>query len=356
MSSTNEEILPVAVEAAAVIEEKRYEWQPTDEDGRPIGAKQVIKYTTEDEFRQKFTEMQNQLIRKLRNETKKNRLGILETETIEDTAPRLQNALEFKPRTFSNDERAQLSRDILDPDTFDTAVTTIFEAATGVTGEGLRNTLTSLQEDNSNLKAQREVDKFLYKNPEYVVVPENFEAITNWMVRYNLAPVAENFQKAYDTLKASDLLVTSLEIITPVVTVPAASFTPDPVIVPKEDDILPEAHLREEIPLENQIPLEPVIPVVPVEAKPVISRVPTGLNNSNSASNAPSIPIGEDIVYEYIQKDGQGRQIGEKRVFRGLAAVNAMPSEEYKRRMMTDKGFTKKVEKLEKEAALRRRG
>ena len=40
-------------------------------------------------------------------------------------------------------------------------------------------------------------------NPDYVKCQSNFEAITSWMVRYDLAPVRENFQLAYDKLKAA---------------------------------------------------------------------------------------------------------------------------------------------------------
>lgn len=59
-------------------------------------------------------------------------------------------------------------------------------------------------------------------------------------------------------------------------------------------------------------------------------------------------------MYEFKQIDGKGRQVGETKVFKGLAAINAMPGEEYKRRLLHEKGFAKKVEKLEAEAAKRR--
>ncbi len=104
--------------------------------------------------------------------------------------------------------------------------------------------------------------------------------------------------------------------------------------------------------------MEPIsVPNTPVAEtpKPVVSRVPSGLNKGNSGASGPSTPLGDEIVYEYIQKDGQGRQIGEKRVFKGLAAINAMPAEEYKRRLLSDKSFVNKVEKLEADALKRRR-
>ena len=39
--------------------------------------------------------------------------------------------------------------------------------------------------------------------------------------------------------------------------------------------------------------------------------------------------------------------MGEKRVFTGLAAINAMPSDEFRKRLMTEAGFGAKVDKLE---------
>lgn len=359
MASPNEEIIltePVSTTVetpVATLPEQRYEYQPTDADGRPVGGKQVIKYTSQDELIFKLQEQNTQLIRKLREETKNNRLGISTPEKIDDSAPRFKNIVKFEPQVLTKEQRVQLSRDLLDEDTFDTAVTTIFESASGIKAQDLRTTLTDLQQDNMNLKAQREADKFTAKNPEYIGCPENVQALTNWMLRYDLAPVAENFQKAYDTLRSADLLVTSLEVTpAPVYTPSVPAFVPDPVV--ENQTPLVEEHVREEIPVENQVPLETVIE--PVVAKPVVSRVPTGLNRGNSGTAGAVTPLADEIVYEYIQRDGQGRQVGEKKVFKGLAAVNAMSGDEYKRRMFTDKNFIRTVEKLEAEAAKRRRG
>lgn len=330
----------------AVLEEKRCEWQPTDEDGRPIGAKQVIKYTSPEELQAKFQEQNNLLIRKLRSETKKNRLGIVTTDEIDETAQRQVIPVQFTPGQLTGEQRAKLAQDILDPDTFDTAITTVFETVSGFKAGDLRDTISELRQDNSDLKASREVDKFLYKNPDYVVVPENFEAITNWMLRYQLAPVAANFQKAYDTLRASDLLVTSLEVFPqPTYTPPAVVVTPTVVT----EEVVPDG-IREELPAENVLPIE-VIPTraEPVaEPKPVAARVPTGLNNRTSTASGTSAPaLADTVVYEYIQRDSQGRQVGEKRVFSGLKAIDMMPSDEYKRRLLYEKGFAGKVKQLQ---------
>lgn len=337
---------PVIVETpAAVLEEKIYTFQPTDENGRPVGGAQVIKYRTPEELTFKLTEQNTLLIRKLREQTKKARLGQLDVDTIDDAAPRFQNPVEFKPRQLSYEDRVKLSQDLLDPEHFDSAVNTIFEASTGIEAKSLNEVITGLQTDNAQIKAQREVDKFIRRNPDYIVCPENFEAITNWMVRYDLAPVETNFQKAYDTLRAADVLVTSVEVI------PTPTYTlPEPVAAPVEAPSVEEDHIREELPA-----VVPEVNQTPAVVTPPVVRVPSGISRANSSDAGTTRSHGDEIVYEFVQKDSKGIQIGEKRVFKGLAAINAMPSDEYKHRLLSDKTFGPRVMKLEEEAARKRR-
>ncbi len=76
MSTQNEEIietgLETVIEPAAevntpVVEEpKRYEYQPTDEDGRPVGGKQVILYITQEELVEKIVSVSARRIRLMR--------------------------------------------------------------------------------------------------------------------------------------------------------------------------------------------------------------------------------------------------------------------------------------------------
>ena len=56
-----EEVAPITPEVAptpVAPVESRYEYQPTDEQGRPLGGKQVIKYTTQEEFATKLACME----------------------------------------------------------------------------------------------------------------------------------------------------------------------------------------------------------------------------------------------------------------------------------------------------------
>ncbi len=195
--------------------------------------------------------------------------------------------------------------------------------------------LSQLEQDNAKIKALRESDAFMAANPAYVKCEENGKALAQWVARRGFAPTAENFQKAYDTLLAQDVLITSLEILPQQeykLPKPSAPPAPDP------DPVDPPA--RETIP--DYVP-DPVTPSAP---KPVVSRVASGLNRGNSSDAGTPAPIGDEITYEFIQRDDKGRQVGATRSFKGKAALDAMPPDEYKRRLLHEKGFAAKVDKL----------
>lgn len=297
-------------------EVKEYHYQPTDDEGRPIGGKQVIKYTTHEELADKLREQNILLIRKLRQETKKNRLGISENEEISDDTPRFKGFTEFSPHEFTDEERYQLAQKLQDPTTAFEAVNTIVEASVGAPLSGIGTKINTLESDNLSLRAKIEANAFVNDNPDYYKCQENFEAITAWMIRYDLAPIKANYQKAYDTLKAQGVMILG------------PSETIAPVVVPVVE------------PVQHTEP--------PVVEQPVVyPRVATGLNNDNSSSVGVSILPGSDIAYEVIVG-------GQKRIFTGLDAIKAMPSEEYKRRLLHDREFGKKVDKLEADAAKQR--
>jgi hypothetical protein len=308
------------VEAPVPVELLRYEYQPTDEQGRPLGAKQVIKYTNPDELASKLTEQNTLLIRKLRQETRKNRLGIMDAETISDEAPRFEEPVSFAPRVLSPDERLAISRDLLDPEKFDEASDKLFEAKMGAKPELLGRTIAELQEDRIRARAKTECDAFVGDNPDYVKCQENFEAITGWMVRYGLAPVKTNFQKAYDKLRYEGVLI--------------------------ENYAEPQPDEPQPIPAPAPAPVAPApAPVAPAPAP--VKRIPTGLSRNDADDTGTSRPVGDEIMYEVVVG-------GKKRVFTGLAAINAMPADEYKRRVMSDPSFAKAEAQLYKEMSERR--
>lgn len=303
------EELVVETISEPVLEEKSYSYQPTDENNRPIGGKQVLKYTTQDELIGKLREQSINQIRQLRKVTRNARLGIQdEDDVVPADAPRIEEEFEFNPRTLSDDERVMLSRNLLDPDKFKEASDTLFEANLGAKPEQLRAMFTKLQRNDTKEAANAEVAMFTSSNPDYVVCAENATAITNWLVKNNLRPVAANFQLAFNTLRKANIMI--------------------------------ERQVEE--PVIEQI-AEPVAePIVePIAAAPVVvpKGVPSGFSRTNSSNAGPVTQPGADITYELIVN-------GQKRLLKGTQALDAMPSDEYKKRMRSDPNFAKKVDKL----------
>ena len=316
-----QESLPVVeqVPESLILE---YRYQPTDESGRPVGGAQVIKYTNPMELADKLRDNSILILRKLREETRKNRLGITDNEVIDDQAPRFKSPVVLKPRTLNDEDKYRIATRFNDPATFDEAADELLEARLGAKPEVFAQTVNDLQAKSERSEALAASDAFMNENPDYVRCHENAQAITAWITRYGLAPVKENFQKAYVKLKADGVLIEKPPVEPPpppppVVTPPVAP-TVEPVVTPPVQDPPPAAR------------------VVPP------AGIGTGLTRDNSSpGELPARPAGEDIVYDQPIAGGQVRR------WTGLQAVDRMPSEVYKHRVMHEKGFREKVDKLE---------
>jgi hypothetical protein len=307
--------------------EKIYEYQPTDELGRNLGGKQVLKYRTQDELAQKLTEQNVLLVRKLREQTKKRRLGTIDPEDIPDTAPKFDTPLDFTPRQLTSEDRIQLSRDLLDPERFDQANSTMCEATFGQKPEAIRQTLATLQTTSLRLLAKSEADAFVSGTPGYYKCQENFETITNWMLKNNLSPVRDNFKRAYDAMLKAELLIEAPAVIVP--TVEIAPVLPAPV----------------------PATLEPA----PEPSRPVVPRMASGLTREQAADISGAVKsTADDIVYDQPVKDRFGKPTGHVVRYTGLAAIDKMPSDEFKRRVHTDSKFNQKYERLLNEDEQRR--
>lgn len=333
-------------------EQKTFEFQPTDDKGLPIGGKQVIKYTDPAQLPFLLAEQNTLLIRKLREQTKKNRLGIVDVEEIDESAPRFTAVPDFTPKALSKEDRAQLSRDLLDEDNFDEAITKIVDAR----GLGqAQKAILDLSQKISTLEALREVEIFQQNNPEYIVCDENAQTLVSWLVRYNLNPVVANFQRAYDTLRAAGVLVTSLSKVENPQYVPPVVENLETELPDGERIYIPEGEIEPIVVVEQHVPTpEEEHPALRREAPPVPpkpSRVPLGLSRSSSADGgAPvSSPIGNELVYEI--KDPQTQRV--LQTLTGQRALDAMPSDEYKRRIRQP-GFVTLVNKIEAETQRKR--
>ena len=211
-------VVPAPVEHA-------YTYQPSDENGNPLGGPQVIKYDgTPEDLGKKMAEQNNELIKLNRKLKRDLRLGNVLPEQIPDNAPKFdESKFQLVPQPLTAEERIQISQDVLDPEKV-SAVGDRFVRATIGDPEALRTRLARLEQQAAKSNALEEATAFRDSNPDYYVHPDNFKTLANWMVKNGLEPVKENFQLAYDTLK--EFMIPKPQ---PVVAAPVVQKTEEPV-------------------------------------------------------------------------------------------------------------------------------
>ena len=288
---------PVVQEPVATPEppkEFRYEFQPTDENGASLGGKQVIVYDgTPEDLGKKMAVQNTELIRMSRKLKRDLHLSGAVNDQIPDSAPRFDpSKYELKPEPLTAEERIQLAQDMLDPEKMDAASDRIFRARFG-DPNALRTRLARVEQIVDRSNVHEEAKAFMRERPDYYPHNENLKTLAAWIEKYQLDPIKENFSLAYDTLK---------EYMVP-------RPTPAPVSV--------------------QPPPEPApAPVIPTPAP----RLPsTGLTRSNASDSGPVASIG--ITRQELDK---------------------MSGDEYKRRLLHEKGFREKVEAVDRAEIERR--
>lgn len=295
---------PVVEVVPPLAPELRYEYQPTDEVGRPLGGKQVILYRSGDELAEKLRDQNIQLVRKLRQVTKNQRLGITETENLPADLERLPRTVEFKEKPLSIEERYELAQDLVDPEKFESARDKLFESAIGVAPKDFREQQTQQQFTVQQLLARTNAQQFFESHQDFYVCEENLGTMTDWMIKNGLQPTVRNFEVAQSTLQEAGLLVAA-----PIVREETPQATPVETMVPN-----------------SQAPVEPVARISdPVQPQPMRQpHVPSGLN-SRTASPTGVVPATRTM---------------------SLADIDRMSSDEYKRRLQ-DPAFSKLVNELE---------
>lgn len=311
-------VAPGVPAESAPVPEQRYEYQPTDDNGKPMGGKQVILYRTQDELIKKFEENNVRLQRQLRKERREKALGIVEEA---NDAEKFQNVVEFKPRDLTADERFQLAQGLVNPEKFVEARDSLIESVFGAKPSVLASTLNETQRF---LIQQRAVQNYV----EFVNATgfndtlENRTLITGWLGTRNLAPTAANFAIAQKRLIEAGLLqeapvVHQAPVVTPAVVTP----TPAAPVVEEPKPQVPTAQ-------------SPALATPePLQAKRH-SHVPSGLTPSVASPAGEFTPAGGTSLT--------------------LADIDKLPADVYKQRMK-DPAFVKMVNDLEAAAAARRR-
>lgn len=302
---------PPAPPAPPAPVEKRYEYQPTDEQGRALGGKQVIVYTTEQELVEKMTKNSIELIRKLRSVTRDNRLGKFTAETMPAEADKLPATVQFTEKPLSVEERYAISQDLNDPTKFESARDRLFESAVGVPPQQLRETLNQTQVTTQQLLARQNAQEWMGTHPEFYPCAENVNTICDWMVKNGLQPTVKNFEFAQIQMQEAGLLLAS-----PIVreVPPAPTQTPVPPVV-------------ETAPKPQEPVVEPTrISEVPPSQENRQARVPSGLNNRTAPVNAGTLPSSATAALT-------------------LGDIDRMSSDEY-RKNLGNPEFRKRVDEL----------
>jgi hypothetical protein len=292
-----EEVAPVIVPSLAPVAapapveevpEQRYEWQPTDENDRPIGGRQVILYRTEQEKFDKVINANNLLIRQLRKVNRDKAVG--SAEEIPSDAERFQNVTEFKPRNLTSDERFKLAQGLTNPETFDESRDALIESALGVKPSVLASTLNDTQRFIIQQRAVENYIDFVNTTGVYDSM-NNRQVLTGWLGKRNLAPTVANFNIALSQCRQSGLIED-----TPVV----QQVTPAPALAPVAVPVVPVV-----TELNPQVPAA-AAPGLGSEPQPQAKRhshVPSGLNATVASAAGPIVPVdGSSVTLEMIDK------------------------------------------------------
>lgn len=308
---------PEPVAEPTPLPELRHEWQPTDENGKPIGGKQVIVYRTQDELLQKMQEKSVLLLRQLRKERREKAIGV--PEEVND-AEKFQNVVEFKPRELTADERFQLAQGIVDPEKFVEARDTLIESVFGAKPAVLASTLNETQRFLIQQRAVQNYVEFVNATGFHDTL-ENRELITGWLGTRNLAPTAANFAIAQKRLTEAGLLQETPVVHQAPTVQPAVTPTAVAPVVEEPKPQVPSA------------PSPALATPEPTQAKRH-SHVPSGLTPSVASPAGESTPVGGTSLT--------------------LADIDKLPADVYKQKMK-DPAFVKLVNDLEAAAAARRR-
>jgi hypothetical protein len=293
--------------------EKRYEWQPTDENGKSYGGKQVIVYTTPDELTTKLTEQNNLILRRMRKLSRESKLGLTPGEDVPVNAPRT-HFTEFKPKQLSADERFQLIQELNDPAKFEDAKIRLAEATFGARPEVITNMLQDSQRLLLEQKVIRSFDAFIDNvGDNFYNVEANRLVLTDWMCARDLAPTPENFEIALARTAALQL--------------------PAPVVQP------------------SQAVVDAVIPTVESEPKAKVPAVADARISGEAQSVQTARHQTPSGLNDRVSSASGNTPVSDRSLT--LADVDRMSADNYKKQML-DPAFARQVDQLYKEQESRR--
>ncbi len=309
-------VVPVAAPAPEV---KWHEYQPVDEHNRPVGGKQRFSYTTMEELVSKLEKAHSNSILGMREAKRKARLGTPEVDTLPTELERNPAPIQFKEKPLTSEERFAIAQDMADPEKFESARDRLFESAYGVPPAQLRETLNEQQTQTQQILARQNAEVWLERHPEFYSCAENINTVCEWMTKTGLKPSVKNFEFAQAKMEEAGLLLSS------------------PIVREVLPEVAPVAPVVEIQPKLQAVAVEPVrineIPVpqssveVLTEKRTQQSHIPSGLNNRVAPVGGAMAPSATDALT--------------------LRDIDAMPSEDYRKQIMTNPAFVKRVNELE---------
>jgi hypothetical protein len=307
-------VAPVAeVPATVAPVEEIYEYQPTDDNGLPIGGIQRIKHTGKDDLIAKLAKNHSESIKGMRKLSRNVRLGISDEQPVADEIP------ETAPKYTAEDEVVRFTE-------------ADFPGLAPETAKKKAEALNRNQDETIQNRALLEANAFTAAEPRYVRSNDNMQELLTWMVKRNLKPVRANFQLAFDSLVAKGIL-----LLPPMKREEATV----PVVAPVANG----SEISAPATVDSRITVPPV-----AQPKRPVAGVGTGLTDSNTSNVEPITrdPLVENFILEVPVHDEKGKATGQVKVYKGLEALDKMPSDEYKRRYNANPTqFIKQVDAVE---------
>jgi hypothetical protein len=221
------------------------------------------------------------------------------------------NIIQFKEKPLTAEERYAISQDMNDPEKFESARDRLLESSLGVPPAQLRDTLNTQQQQTKQIMARQNAEVWLERHPEFYGCTENINTVCEWMTKTGLQPSVRNFEFAQAKMEEAGLLLSS-----PIVreVLPEAI----PVVAPVVERVQePQPPVQEPVRI-NEVP-------VPQEKRQ--SHVPSGLNNRVA-------PVGGAMTASAME-------------ILTLKKIDDMPSEDYRKQIMTNPAFVQRVNELE---------
>lgn len=298
------------------------EYQVRDKEGNPIGYPQKFESETPEEMIDLLETAHKNAASKLYETKLAVKLGTMMEPDPDDPITT------FDEKPLTADERVRINNLIRDPKTADEGYQSLLEAKLGAPLEKVRKTLQKTEEHNRIESMRYEIELFKYAHPEYVDSEANKDTMIKFINKKQWALTKKNLELAFEELGSEGLLTVQVKP-------PATTETPVAAVVP-----IPVAATPEATPVVPAPPAEPVIPVSPFPAAAPISATPaepvrvpsssSGLGRANgSVQSPPAPPKAKGIT---------------------RAELTKLSSEEYGRRLRTDKEFERQVKALLGEA------